>query len=622
LAVTTLQTDVGQLIGTVQYMSPEQIEADPHDIDIRSDVYALGILLHELLVEKLPYNVSSVSVYEAARIIREEPPSRLSSVNRALRGDLETITFKALEKNRERRYQSTAELGQDIRRFLNFEPISARPPSLTYQLRSFSRRHRTAFATAMGVVLMLVLGIFGTSWGMIKANQQSRLTEDALIEAKKQERLSLEAQELAVHEATRANTINDFLKNMLTSIDPRRAQGREVTVRDLLDEVSENVDVVAPDDPELEADLRATIGMTYYQLGHFKEAESQHRVAAELRRINLGEEHALTLTSKIDLALILNSLGRQNEAERLMRKLLEVVPVTLGPMHVQTLRLQNSLAWLLRNTGRVKEAEPLFRLCVEGYEQSFGEANLMTLKCMTNLGGSLIGLHRLEEAEPLITRALRLSHEHFGPRHPDTLYIDSNMAWLRSMQGNISEATEIYQRVVIIANEVMGEAHPHSMYWANELAWLYSNQGKHDEALDLAQSLLGTRVTLLEASHPDSIESQRTIATILYRKKEYKAADEHYALAEALAIKQFGPSNPDTLSIKLGRAFNYYGHEQYELAKQYALECVNGYRNSEGETGARTQNAIHLLVSIYTAWEKPEEVANWEARLVSKSNPM
>jgi non-specific serine/threonine protein kinase/serine/threonine-protein kinase len=145
MAVTTLQTDVGQLIGTLQYMSPEQCVADPHDIDTRSDVYALGVVLYELLCDRLPYTVTRFAMHEATRVIREQAPTRLSTVNKTLRGDVENIAHKALEKDRDRRYQSASEFAQDIRRYLAGEAIIARPPSIVYQLRVFARRNKAVF---------------------------------------------------------------------------------------------------------------------------------------------------------------------------------------------------------------------------------------------------------------------------------------------------------------------------------------------------------------------------------------------------------------------------------------------------------------------------------------------
>ncbi len=174
MAVTTLQTDVGQLIGTLQYMSPEQCEADPHNIDTRCDVYALGVVFFELLTDRLPYNLARKAIHEATRMIREEPPAKLSTFNRRLRGDVETIALKALEKDRDRRYQAATDFAQDIKRYLGNEPISARPASVLYHVRVFSRRNRSLVG-AVVVVFAVLLGttIFST-WLSIKAERARR----------------------------------------------------------------------------------------------------------------------------------------------------------------------------------------------------------------------------------------------------------------------------------------------------------------------------------------------------------------------------------------------------------------------------------------------------------------
>ena len=167
LAVTTLQTDIGQLIGTLQYMSPEQCLADPTDLDTRSDVYALGVVLYELLCSKPPYDVSKAAVFEATRIIRESTPARPSTISKALRGDVETVVMKALEKDRNRRYRSATELGEDLRHYLNNEPISAQLPSLRYQVRMFAKKNRTVFRAGVVVLLALVIGVLAATTGMI-----------------------------------------------------------------------------------------------------------------------------------------------------------------------------------------------------------------------------------------------------------------------------------------------------------------------------------------------------------------------------------------------------------------------------------------------------------------------
>ena len=185
LAVTTLQTHVGQLIGTLQYMSPEQVAADPHDLDTRSDVYALGVVLYELLCGRPPHDLRKVAWHEALRVIREDTPARPSTISRTLRGDVETIALKAMEKDRARRYGSAAEMGEDLRRYLSGEPIAARPPSMVYQVQIFARKNRVVFGAAVAVVVALVAGTVATSVGFLGQRALRIEAQDAAVRERK-----------------------------------------------------------------------------------------------------------------------------------------------------------------------------------------------------------------------------------------------------------------------------------------------------------------------------------------------------------------------------------------------------------------------------------------------------
>ncbi len=282
-AVTTLQTDVGQLLGTLQYMSPEQCEGDPHDIDTRSDVYALSVVLYEVLAGQPPYDVSRGRIFESTRVIREESPKPLSTFSSALRGDVETIVRKALEKDRDRRYQSALELGQDIGRYLAGDAIMARPPSIAYQFRVFARRHSTLLATACAVLLMLVAGLV-VSGGLYLRAERARA--ETVVERDR----AIGAEQEAEKHRAEAVAVIDFLSGLLASVEPAQALGRDVTIREVLDKAADDIEGSFADEPRVEATLRATIGNTYRALGLYKPAEVHLRRALQLRRDQFGEK--------------------------------------------------------------------------------------------------------------------------------------------------------------------------------------------------------------------------------------------------------------------------------------------------------------------------------------------
>lgn len=342
------QTKVGQIVGTAQYMSPEQFEADPNDLDTRSDVYALGVVLFELLSGKLPYDIAQSGIFEIARIVREEQPQSLSATLGGASGEVELITAKALKKDRELRYQSAFGLAEDIRRFLRGEAVSAKTGSFTYQMQVFSRKNKTAVAMASLVVFLLIAGV---------------LTSTSLYFEMKAERARAEAA------AAEAIAANEFLNNSLSSVVPI-GWGDVRTIGDLCDQVSEEVDEAFPENPTAEADIRNTIGAIYSRLANRPQAEKELSEAYELRKEHLGPHHGLTLEALDDLWDHYFVYGPKNKGVEVTQLYYELLVETLGADHPRTLDKRLELLYMLEDDGRYVEAEE-----IAGEIRMFAEAN-------------------------------------------------------------------------------------------------------------------------------------------------------------------------------------------------------------------------------------------------------
>ncbi len=411
MALTTLQTDVGQLIGTLQYMSPEQCAASPNDIDTRSDVYTLGVVQYELLCGQLPYDVRSKALHEVTRVIREEQPTRPSSISKLLRGDVETITLKALEKKRERRYQSAVELAQDIRRYLSGEAIIGRPPSMVYQLQVFARRHRAIFLSLIAIFVVLATGLAVSSTMYLQAEQAREET------AQERDR-ALAAEKEAEKRRAEAEAVTTFLSDTLAAVDPSVAQGKEVTVREMLDKASEKIDEAFADQPLVEATLRTTIGNTYGALCDYSIAEPHLESSLEIRRRELGKDHPVTLDTLSCFGSIWSQQGRNKESMKLHERILKTRRRVLGSEHTDTLYSMNALARRYTVNERYEEAEALALEVVETRERLLGEHHPDTVEDITTLCRLYTKWNRLREAQMWGLRGFELCRSIYGEKHP------------------------------------------------------------------------------------------------------------------------------------------------------------------------------------------------------------
>jgi non-specific serine/threonine protein kinase/serine/threonine-protein kinase len=533
LVVTTLQTDVGQLIGTLQYMSPEQVEADPNDLDVRSDVYSLGVVLYELLTGVVPYNVMNRTVVEAGRLIREQAPKRLSTVDHTLRGDVETITLKAMQKDREARYQSALELAQDIRRYLSNEPISARPPSLLYQIRVFARRNTAAFTAIVAIVLVsiaaaVVSGLF--------ARQALHARDDANEALAAKNAALVRVQQ----EADANKAAGDFMRDVLALASPQRAMGKQYTVREALDIAAANVTAGTTGQPLAEAGARVAIGATYRALGLYQQAHEHLSKALEIRRRERGPEHQETLAVITELAAVIGDLNRSPEAIDMMSANLATQQRVLGPLNVDTLRTTNALAWLRFGSGELEEAERLFRISLDGFRRALGPESPPTIKAKTNIAMALASQGKVDLAQPLAREAADEHERLLGRKNPDTMYARNICAWTLMAGQRAAEAEPIWREVVTDATEVMGADHPYRLYWLNSLAWCVLEQGKFDQAEPMFAETSAKREVVLAEGHPDTFSAFLGYVKALAALKRFEQAEPIALKWHAAAVPRLG----------------------------------------------------------------------------------
>ncbi len=548
LTARTLYTGLGMLIGTPGYMSPEQADLTGRDIDTRTDVYSLGVMLYELLVGVLPFDKQKLrraGLEGLGGLLRdEEPPTpsrRLTTLppevsteaasgrrtdvpalRRQLAGDLDWIAMKAIEHDRERRYGSPSELAEDIRRHLRDEPVLAGPPGAAYRMGKFVRRHRLGVAVASVLMLAVGGGLIGTTLGLVRAQR-------AETEARKQ--------------AETSERVSGFLADLLGSVDPERmgrtlvadlrervgeaekmrggdaAQvaavqaafddafrdvnrvdaARQLVDTEILARAGETIDKEMSDEPLVAARLQATLGSTYHELGLFASAASFHLKALETRRRRLGPEHADTLRSMTELGRAIYSSGRAADAEPILQEALETQRRVLGPENPDTLRTMNDLAYAKSFMGKGQESEQLYRDTLEIRRRVLGREHPDTTHTMRLLADNLVVQDRGAEAESLYSEAIDIQRRVLGPEHTETLRSMGNMARALVLLKRYEDAERLSKEVIDIRRRINGEDSIFTILSLGYLGLGYRAQGRHEEA-DLALADALDRARRSEAS--------------------------------------------------------------------------------------------------------------------------
>jgi serine/threonine protein kinase len=601
LTEKTLFTNFAQMIGTPLYMSPEQAEMSGLDIDTRSDVYSLGVLLYELLTGTTPCDqerLRTAAFDEIRRIIREEEPAKSStristlgpaactvSTNRKsdprrlsqlFRGELDWIVMKALEKDRTRRYESASGLAADIQHYLNDEPVSAGPPSAAYRLRKFSRRHRRWLAAAAALAAALVLGTAVSVWQAVRATRAEK-------ETREERDTAVTERQRADEEAAIARAISDFMADDILrqagasrQASPTRKPDPDITVRTALDRAAANIAGKFAGQPRVEVALRDAIGSTYSELGVADKAVEQLEIAARLAQATLGDEHADTLKCLSHLARVYQYQDRLAQAEPLMVQVFEVAKRVNGPEHPSTLTYMNNLGLLYSDQSKV------------------------------------------DAAEALLSNAVDLRRRALGADHPDTLTSCNNLAALLSnLRGEHARAEPLYVQVLEVRRRVIGDEHPDTLSSINNLGILYRNLGRYAEAEPLlSEALKGLRKQVGE-DHLHTIITLCNVGLVYRDQGKYPEAERCLTDALQRGRKMLGDRHVSTLLTTSNLACLYQYQGRYKEAEAMFTEIIEHSRQALGEDHRGTFTFRRNLALLYLAWNRPAQAEPLLAELLA-----
>ncbi len=630
VAITTVQTSTGQLIGTLAYMSPQQCGGDPFEVDTRSDVYSLGVVLFELLCGCLPYDVRNRAIPEAARAIQEESPKRPSTIRPALRGDIDTIILKALEKEPDRRYDSATQLAADIRRCLNNEPLLARPPSMPYHLRLFARRNRAAvFAIATVLFVLAAASIVSTTFAF-KATRAA-------------------SGEGSARDA--AQRVSTFLEDMIASAGTYRT-GRHMTVLEMLDDAADRVHTELTGQPEAEAGVRYSVGKAYTQMWLWEDAVPHLKRALALNRELHGTDHAST-------ADCLNLLGRalvfRNDpgAVAVLKECLAIRHRLHGPNHELVAETMGDLAnalWEASPTPRWKESQKHYDAALAIYRMLDERPTHCAARITFTLATMQARQGRLTEAENNFRNALSIYRRINADAGVEDAYMAQVMyhfAGLLQRLGKPDEASELLRESREITPEGLAQSRSYDTSWrlgsvhhnASEFAaaearyreslamqcrWLTRDFPEHSERLLHLESTLvdagGERPPYREAFRAirelrqwgelEQLRSMHDLGDVLQHTDPAAGAP---LLRDCLRIarKHVAPLNWFIADIESIRGGCLTSLGQYEEAEILLLESYPFIASAPTHRDARLREALQRIETLYLAWNKPDRAAEF-----------
>jgi len=664
LTERTLFTQQGVVIGTPAYMSPEQADPFNADVDSRTDVYSLGVLLYELAAGALPFDTAgllSAAYDEIRRKIREEDPprpsTRVSSLGDAsietarrrrtdprklqteLRGDLDWIVMRALDKDPARRYASPSEFAADINRYLQHQPVEARPPQALYRFKKLVRRHRLAVVAASLVLVSLTVGGAAATWQAIRATRAER-------EARR--------------EAATVREVATFLESLFEGADPTIARGETVTARDLLERGRQRIERDLAAEPEVRSRLLALLGNIHRMLGLYSEGETLLKDALATREklhgpLNRDVAEASFLLGRVtvdrgdykaaepmyerarqvleslppanqDPGLLASVIGEQariafhfsayDRAEALFRESLVIRERTLGPSHPDVASSLTGLAGVFYDRGEFAKAEELFRRALAIRRERFGDDHPEVALTLSRLASTLGRVGRDREAEPMIVDAVRIQERAFGPVHAQVAGELNNLASLYGRQGRLREAAEILERTIAIRQQIFGPTHANVAIGFRNLGLTYSLAGDYARADTNLRRALEIDEANLGPNHTAVVWDLNTLGSLERKRAHLDEAARVYSLARARAEQSIGTKNPEYERAVEGLAAVALARRRLDESERLYTQALDIQRAAFGENHFNLAGPMEGLGSVGVARGRSAEAIDYLERAI------
>jgi len=663
LTERTLVTRVGQIVGTPEYMSPEQAEMSGLDVDTRTDIYSLGVMLYELLVGALPFDFAARADQAIRNAIREtevpRPSTKFTSLGdtqdtiaryrrtsaqalkKELRSDLDWIILKAMEKDRTRRYESASTLALELERHLRNEPVLAHAPSTPYRVGKFVRRHRVGVVFAGVIAGVLAISAVGMSM------QAARIARE---------------RDRAEQEASKAEAVNDFLQTMLASADPW-VGAREVKVVDVVDRAESEIGATFAEQPEIEAAVRMTLGRTYRGLGLVEESEEQVRRALEIRRSMAPEDDPAYAESLNELGVIaqykgdfaasdsllsqalavrerllgpeapeaaetMNNLGTTRtflgdyeSADSLLRTALDIRVRLLGEENEEVAKTESNLATLLANTGEYEEAERLFRRAL-ATDRALLDDHPDVSALMNNLAITLQRMDRLDDVEPLLRESLAMQQRMFGDDHLEVARGQNNLAVFLWNIGSYAEADSLLREALAINRSALGDENPEVSSNLLNLGLILRDQGRYGEAEELIRQSIAIDRKILGDDHQDIARSLNNLGGLLLAAGRYPEADSIFREAEEIQARIFGADSWQAATSRslLGDCLIRMG--RFRDAEPVVVSSYHIIRAEFGDEHGRTRAALGRVIRVYEGLGDEDRAAEYRGLMSGGGDPM